>query len=396
MPNLSKKIGLFLKLDTLYSYVFHRFLVKLRTIFQFPPLYPWEENYELDANTRKILEQIQKNVPESQRGDNPAFNKNWKSIIEREAIASHVVAQINRATGNASIGTDPSYLQTLDTFGNVRLTDKKMSPTRVDDILDYLSEQKVYPSHVAHFALEKPRTKAEVKRKEPFGSYDLATILQAPGVSQILADPAITGLIGGYFGCLPTVSSVNLFWSFTSEEGKPRGPQHFHRDVDDVKTCTMFINLTDTNEDEGAHCYVEKSHTCARLKEIFDDRKNDTLPADLNPLNRRLVPEDFFQLPLNGYGFEKLYTHFFGNQMKYLYGQRGTVLVTDNYGIHRGIPVRRHDRLILWVSYALTATHTQSARVKLQKRAAYSQIKGQIENTEINRYVLRNIVNFDG
>jgi hypothetical protein len=248
---------------------------------------------------------------------------------------------------------------------------------------------------VAHFAIEKPDTRDQAKRKGAFGSYDLATILKAPGISQILADPAVIGLIGGYFGCLPTVSSVNLFWSFTSGDGKPKGPQLFHRDVDDFKTCTLFINLTDTSQDEGAHCYIEKSHTYAHLKKIFDDKKNDTLPADLNPFDRRLLPEDFFQLPLNGYGFDKLYAHFFTPQMKYLYGARGTVIVTDNYGIHRGIPPLQKDRLILWVSYALTATHTQSAKVRLQKRAAYSNVLDQIQDNPTNRYVLRNMVNFE-
>ena len=264
----------------------------------------------------------------------------------------------------------------------------------MDRIVDYLNEQKVYPAHVAHFAIQKPQEKTVIKKRHPFGSYDLGTILKAPFAAQMLSDPRVIGTIADYFGCLPTISSINLFWAFTSSDGKSRGPQRFHRDIDDHKTCTMFINLTDTKKNEGAHCYIEKTHTLENLKEIFSDGKNDDLPNDLNPWKRRITPDDFFQLPLNGYSFDKLYNHFFQGHIVNLCGERGTVLITDNYGIHRGMPSSENDRLILWVSYALTATHTQSASVKLMKRAAYGEIKDHIEDNKTNRYVLRNVVDF--
>ena len=152
--------------------------------------------------------------------------------------------------------------------------------------------------------------------------------------------------------------------------------------------------MTDIQEENGAHCYIKKTHTYHTLKEVFLDSCNDNLPPDLNPFQRRLTPEDFFQLPLNGYTFDKLYQHFFRNQIVNLYGPRGTLIITDNYGIHRGVPSRNQDRLILWVSYALSAACTQPASVKLQKRVSYSEIKDQIEDNKINHYVFRNVIDF--
>ena len=303
-----------------------------------PPLYPYEITYNLDEGTQGIIDQLQKTVPDQQRGDNPSFNKNWKSIAEREETAKFISSKIKIVAPEPSLHADAGLLGSIKEMGYARLKNKNFSMEKVDGIVEYLKDQKVYPAHVAHFATEKPNSKDNIKKKHAFGSYDMQTIIKAPHVAEILSDPDVISLIADYFGCLPTISSVNLFWAFSSSEGKSRGPQRFHRDVDDYKTCTMFINLTDTAEDEGAHCYIEKTHALEKLKTIFSESRNDDLPRVLNPFKRRITPEDLFQLPLNGYGSDKLYQHFLKQHMTNLYGPRGTVLVTDNYGVHRGCP----------------------------------------------------------
>ncbi len=392
--SLGKAWRFLLEINTLYAYIFHRLKVKVRTWLRVPPVYPTETGRRVDPETQKILEVLRGAIPDRERGDNPAFSKDWKNVYDREATAATIAQHIAQSIDSRSLDTNTSTLSSLREFGFTRCDQKKLPAGQVADILSYLEWQNVYPSHVAHFALDKPRSKDIIKKNQPFGSYDLQTTLRAPHVTSLLADPQVLGLIAGYFGCLPTIASVNLFWSFLSRDGKSRGPQRFHRDVDDYKTCTLFMNLTDTSESEGSHCYVKKSHVIERLREIFRDDRNDSLPTDLNPFHKRLTPEDFFQLSLNGYTYDKLYEHFFKDQFTYLYGERGSVVVTDNFGIHRGVPDRRGDRLVLWVSFALTATHAQSASVKLEKRLAYSDLKGEIANNSVNRYVLRNIIDF--
>jgi len=391
---IAKKIRFLKEINTLYSYIFSRAYVKARSFLKLPPLYPYEENYRLDEGTQHIIDQLQRTIPDGQRGDNPSFNKNWKSIAEREETAKQISSQIKKLTPETGASADANLLSSIKDAGYTKLEQKNFNAAQVDKIIAYLNDKKVYPAHVAHFSVEKPKAKDIIKKNNTFGSYDMQTIIQAPYVAEMIADPEMIGLITDYFGCLPTISSVNLFWAFSSSDGKSRGPQRFHRDIDDYKTCTMFINLTDTKEDEGAHCYIEKTHTLDRLKTIFPGSRNDDLPQDLNPFKRRVTPEDLFQLPLNGYSFDKLYEHFLKEHMVHLYGPKGNVLITDNYGIHRGLPSKNNDRLILWVSFALTATHTQSAEVKPQKRIAYAMVNGRIANNEINRYVLRNVIDF--
>lgn len=359
-----------------------------------PPLYPYEDRYTFDEDTNKALSQIQSTIPDKNRGDNDAFDKYLSGVKERAQVASAVGKNIQQAVGNTKLSSDHGFLDTLNRNGIKEFDEMKLSSDEIDDVMNYLNQQSVYPSHVAHFALRKPHDFQWVKQRETFGSYDLETIMQAPHVIRYMADPRLIGLVSDYFGCLPTISSTNIFWSFPSKKKVTRGTQNFHRDVVDYRTFKLFICLTETTPNDGAHVYIEKTHTYEAISGIFDDQKNDTLPEDLNPFDHRLRPEDLFHLPLDGYGYDKLYEHFFKDQIKIFSGECGTVVCEDNFGIHRGIPPRARDRLMMWVAFSLTSADTYAAQVKLQKRIPYAKIKDKVDDSKENRYVLRNIIDF--
>src|SRR5438552_2228774 len=107
---LSKKIRFLFELDTLYPYIFHRLRVKLRTLAKRPPPYPYEEAYRFDPEIENVLKQIQEAIPPAERGDNPAFNKHWKNIFDREQIAARVSERIRQITGARPPASDPGQL----------------------------------------------------------------------------------------------------------------------------------------------------------------------------------------------------------------------------------------------------------------------------------------------
>jgi hypothetical protein len=389
--SLKSKIISLLAIKDLYSRILVRIIIKLKFFFKLPPVYPYEHSYAFDQDTQRIVDQLKADIPDEERGDSLTFNKQGTNIVKREEAGVHVSRIINRIIPYQS----PNNLLSSDIekLGYIQLPKKNLNGQQIIDIREYLDRQKVYPSHIAILAIEKPQDINAVKDKSNFGSYDLSTSVLAPHVAEIISDPDIINLMADYFGCLPAISGVNLFWSFV-KDGKSRGVQRFHRDVDDYKSCTMFVNLTDTKEDDGAHCYIEKTHSIERLKSIFKEERNDDFPSDLNPFGRRITAEDLFQLPLHGYSFERIYDHFLKEHMIPLYGEKGSVILTDNYGIHRGLPAK-NDRLILWVSYALTATQVPiSEGAKSQRRVKYEKLRHRIPDTKMNRYVLRNIVDF--
>ena len=99
-------------------------------------------------------------------------------------------------------------------------------------------------------------------------------------------------------------------------------------------------------------------------------------------------------LPFNGFGWGDLFEHLFKGHTRQLFGPAGTVICADGYGVHRGIPPKSRDRLIFWLSFTLTRVSTEAAGAVNIKRSAYSEVEKNIENTSLNRYVLRNIIDF--
>ena len=99
-------------------------------------------------------------------------------------------------------------------------------------------------------------------------------------------------------------------------------------------------------------------------------------------------------LPFKGFGFDDLYEHLYKGHARQLFGPAGTVMCADGYGLHQGILPKSRDRLLFWMSFLLTRVTTEAAGVPHLKRAAYSEVQENIENTSLNRYVLRNIIDF--
>ncbi len=382
-------IKIFTHSRTLLPYIYERLIFVIREFLNFSSLYPTENKYRFDYNTEKILNELKSSIGNKSLLD----NLKWKDINSRERKAIQVSNYIKEITGKEFSKKEHPSLNSLINNGLIKFDDKKLIESEIDSIMNYLEDKKVYASHYHHFSIKKAAHIDKIKRQSSFGSYDLKTIINAPYIIDILTDQDILRLVCQYFGCWPTIQSVNIFWSFPSSR-KKNGTQHFHRDVEDYKTSSLFLNLTDSDIDDGAHCYIKKSHSLKTIKEIFNSEKNNNLPRDINPFNKNLIAENFFNLPLNGYSNDKLYQYFFKDHITHLYGEKGSAILTDNYGIHRGIPPKSKDRLILWVSYSLSSNSTETVSHRLPQRIKYKDLNKSINDNNFNRYLLRNLINF--
>ena len=226
------------------------------------------------------------------------------------------------------------------------------------------------------------------------GSYDTQTILGSSVLAKLVEDEEIIHLVGNYFGCLPTLCNVNLYWSFVRPNSVSAGTQTYHRDVDDHKTVNIFTNLTDTFLDDGSYCHIDKTHNYQSILEIFDKKIGDALPGGLNPYGRTLNPEDLFVLPLKGYSFDRLYNHLFSRNIKQLFGPAGTMRWADGYGLHRAIPPQSQNKLLFWMTFSLNRTSTETSKVPHQKRANYSKVRKYIADNNVTRDVLRSVIDF--
>jgi hypothetical protein len=162
-------------------------------------------------------------------------------------------------------------------------------------------------------------------------AYDLATVLNCPGLIDLINADPILQIAEAYLGCKPTLSSLGVRWSLPTDGDHDRY-QLFHRDVDDWRFLKLFIYLNDVDEDTGPHCYVRTSHRTP------------------------------FSLRAREYRSDELAERFGADAVQVITGGRGTTFIADTVGIHRGGVARLRPRLMLQVQYSILPIYAFSYR----------------------------------
>lgn len=189
--------------------------------------------------------------------------------------------------------------------------------------------------------IQKIKTKAEkFKCYDPFrkelGDFNLSDIPEQVNVANykrqdlvsikeildIANNSFILNGVQDFLGATPTISNINMWWSFSGKK-EAEMAQLFHRDVDDLKFCKLFIYLTDVETDNGPHVYVKGSSSSNKLKKI-----------------RRYSDSEIFE------AFGK-------DSVLYFTAPKGSAFIVDTYGFHKGLLPQKGKRLLLQVQYSL-------------------------------------------
>ncbi|SDG75276.1 Phytanoyl-CoA dioxygenase (PhyH) [Winogradskyella thalassocola] len=149
---------------------------------------------------------------------------------------------------------------------------------------------------------------------------DLASIKE---ILDIANNSDILNAAQDFLGATPTISNINMWWSFSGKEQAEQA-QLFHRDVDDFRFCKLFIYLTDVEMNNGPHVYVEGSSVSPKLRKI-----------------RRYEDSEIY----DAFGKEKV---------KYFTFPKGTAFLVDTYGFHKGLLPSEGKRLLFQVQYSLS------------------------------------------
>jgi hypothetical protein len=247
-----------------------------------------------------------------------------RSIVQstiRSAITTGLAAAINwRHPPNGRHGDalgfalDPSaILRSLETDGIAILP--KSLPEYAEDMTRFLSDKPVVlpnGERVHHERVPPGCTLAD---------YQLETVLRCPHVLALANSDFLIRTATQYLGCLPTISTLRLWWSFPGS--RPETTHNFHRDRDDWRCMKLFFYLTDVDETSGPHEFVRGSH--------------------------RTRPELLWRT----HDAETLEKAFGRDAMCVVTGAAGTAFVTASIGIHAGpIPISR-PRLVLQIGYTL-------------------------------------------
>jgi hypothetical protein len=152
--------------------------------------------------------------------------------------------------------------------------------------------------------------------------YQLETVLNCPHVLSLANSDFLIRTATQYLGCLPTISTLRIWWSFPGSGPETSAPS-FHRDWDDWRCLKLFVYLTDVDETSAPHHFVRRSH--------------------------RTQPALFWRT----YDAETLEKAFGRDAMCVVTGAAGTAFLEASIGIHAGpVPIGR-PRLVLQVGYTL-------------------------------------------
>jgi Fe-S-cluster containining protein len=263
----------------------------------------------------------------------------------------------------------------------------KMEAGKVADIRRYLEAQPAYGGFHIFSSDRRLRPLADVRRESSMAGYTADQVLRAPHVVDFFNQPAIVDFIEPALGCVPTLYSVNAWWSFPARTPTDRGAQYFHRDTDDWRFFTLFLYLTDVDEGSGPHQLVAGSHTLEGTERLL---------ARARAAGRRDVPFDALDSFTNYFGddFSQRCERLFNDSVTNIAGDAGTIFTANTVALHRGLVPTKTPRLIVWARYGL-GPNTNSVDLE-QPPVAFSEIASRLPDTPRNRYVNRLLIDFGG
>lgn len=247
-------------------------------------------------------------------------NKTLRDFITRN-IASRIGKRTIEVTKTAFFN-DVNLIESKSNQFNkegILFFDNKLDQNKIDELLDFSSKLECvdpYRKKLGKFKFDAPHVEARL------GAYDKNDLIQCKAIMDIANDSAVLHFAQEYLGATPTISSVNMWWSYP-KDGEAKDAQIFHRDVDDYKFCKLFIYLTDVDDESGPHQYVKNtSHS---------------------PIFRKV----------RRYSDEEIIKNFKEENILEIKAEKGTAFLEDTYGFHKGVPPKSKVRLLFQVEYSL-------------------------------------------
>ena len=254
-----------------------------------------------------------------------------------------------------------------------------LNAAQLADVHAHLRSKPLLLAHDAHLGTARVASIGEVPADQNYACYDYLDLWSSPHIIELAADDKVLDVAQGYFGCLPTIYSINAFWSFPNRQPHPYS-QVFHRDWEDYRSLVAFTLLTPVEKpEEGAHYYVETSHEVDKFKE--------TLRAD------GVAADSITRLSERGEEIAPLAMKLFENTARRFDGPAGKSFCIDGYGLHRAVVPRSQPRLLLWMRFGNFFNEAAYKRPNLVGDRAVAQgVLRRIPNTPRHQYIFRYLI----
>lgn len=172
--------------------------------------------------------------------------------------------------------------------------------------------------------------------------YETSALLDNIDVQALLADRSLISIAQEYLGSRPVADVLSMWWH-TNYHAQPdsQAAQYFHFDMDRIKWVKVFVYLTDVGPDNGPHMFIKGSHRTGGIPGTFLRRGYARLMDD----------EVFRQYPPE-------------RRMEFC-APRGSIIIEDTRGLHKGVNVRGAARLMLQMQFSNSLFGTNCPRTRL-------------------------------
>jgi ectoine hydroxylase-related dioxygenase (phytanoyl-CoA dioxygenase family) len=159
--------------------------------------------------------------------------------------------------------------------------------------------------------------------------FDTADVLALDDVQELMMNPALLSVASEYLGTTPVADVVSMWWHTAhSDQPDEDAGQLYHFDMDRIQWLKFFVYLTDVNAESGPHCFIRGSHRT-------------------NGIPRELLAKGYARL-----SDEEVLRYYRREDLRQVVAPRGTIIAEDSRGLHKGLPVRRGDRLMLQIQFS--------------------------------------------
>lgn len=241
-------------------------------------------------------------------------------------------------------------VRSLDEKG-YHIFEEKLAPEVVDQLVQFAQNTPATP--MPNYQQSPDLIYDKDNLIAPKYNFDENKVCNNDTVQKLLKDKSLINIAQNYLGSKPVLDRVAMWWSapFNSDaQAQSAVAQMYHFDMDRIKFLKFFFYLTDVEAQTGPHCYVSHSHKVLPKELRRDGRFSNQEVKEIYP----------------------------GQEVE-ITGSKGSIIVVDTRGLHKGKPLTEGERLLLQFEFSNSLFGAEYNEISLKKDSLNDELAGTME-----------------
>ena len=224
----------------------------------------------------------------------------------------------------------------LDEKGYAKFS-QKLKANHVKELVKVAKTLKCYNGEKFVFFDEKKITNTRY-------NFDSNDLVNQSFIQKLIMDEYLIDIAREYFNSEPIFDMPAMWWSTPFGEGpSTEAAQLYHFDLDRVKWLKIFFYVTDVDDFNGPHHYIEKTH------------KINSKPIELLSRGYQRISDD------------EIKNYYSSDSFKIIKGKEGSAFAADTLCWHKGKDLTKGNRLVLELNYTSSLFVKKGSKLKVKK-----------------------------